>query len=58
MSQQAEKRYDRKRNRTQQKNKKGDSKVETNDSLEIPDRGEASDIPGLPAASTQKTTMA
>ena len=56
MSQQAEKRYDRKSNRTQQKNKKGDSKVETNESPEIPDRGEASDIPGLPSASTHKTT--
>ena len=30
-----------------QKNKRGDSKVESNDSPEIPDRGEASDIPSL-----------
>ena len=32
-----------------QKNKTGDSKVESNDSPEIPDRGETSDIPGLPS---------
>ena len=38
--QQAEK--DRKGNRTRQKNKRGDSKVESNDSPEIPDRGETS----------------
>ena len=37
MEQQAEK--DRKSNRTRQKNKRGDSKVESNDSPEIPDRG-------------------
>ena len=35
-------------NRTRQKNKRGDSKVESNDSPDIPDRGETSDIPGLP----------
>ena len=35
-------------NRTWQKNKRGDSKVEPNDSPGIPDRGETSDIPGLP----------
>ena len=40
------KRKDRKGNRTRQKNKRGDSKVESNDSPEIPDRGETSDIPG------------
>ena len=40
---------DRKGNRTRQKNKRGDSKVESNDSPEIPDRGETSDIPGLPS---------
>ena len=33
---------------SRQKNMTGDSKVESNDSLEIPDRGETSDIPGLP----------
>ena len=48
MDQQAEKRYNRKSNRTRQKNKRADSKVESNDSPEIPDRGETSDIPGLP----------
>ena len=42
------KREDRKGNRTRQKNKRGDSKVESNDSPEIPDRGETSDNPGLP----------
>ena len=47
--QQAEK--DRKGNRTTQKNKTGDSKVESNDSPEISDRGETSDIPGLPLCS-------
>ena len=31
------------------RNKRGDSKVESNDSPEIPDRGETSDIPGLPS---------
>ena len=37
--------------RPRQKNKTGDSKVESNDSPEIPDRGggETSDIPGLPS---------
>ena len=38
------KRYERKSNRTRQKNKRGDSKVESNDRPEIPDRGETSDI--------------
>ena len=37
MDQQAEK--DRKSNRTRQKNKRGDSKVESNDSPEIQDTG-------------------
>ena len=43
------KRSDRKGSRTRQKNKGGDSKVESNDSPEIPDRGETSDIPGFPS---------
>ena len=43
------KRSDSKGNRTRQKNKRRDSKVESNDSPEIPDRGETSDIPGLPS---------
>ena len=47
------KRSDRKGNRTWQKNKRGDSKVESNDSPEIPDRGETSDIPGLPSGEWQ-----
>ena len=34
-------------NRTRQKNKRGDNKVESNDSPEILDRGETSDIPSL-----------
>ena len=42
------KRQDRKGNRIRQKNMRGDSKVESNDSPEIPDRGETADIPGLP----------
>ena len=48
------KRSDRKGNRTRQKNKRGDSKVESNDSREIPDRGETSDIPGRPSGTTDK----
>ena len=46
---------DRKSTRTRQKNKRGDSKVESNDSPEIPDRGrmgETSDIPYLPSGAT------
>ena len=39
MDQQAEKRQNRKSNRTRQKNKRGDSKVESNDSPEILDGG-------------------
>ena len=31
---------------------RGDSKVESNDSPEIPDKGETSDIPGLPSGSS------
>ena len=51
MDQQAEKKDKTERviNRTRQKNKRGDNKVESNDSPEIPDRGETSDIPGLPS---------
>ena len=36
-------------------NKRGDSKVESNDSPEIPDRGETSDIPGLPSGGTKNS---
>ena len=39
------KRSDRKGNRIRQKNKRGDSKVESNDSPEIPDKGETSTSP-------------
>ena len=46
------KRLDRKSNGARQKNKKGDGKVESNDIPEIPDRGETSDIPGLPSEET------
>ena len=49
------KRSDRKSNRTRQKNKRGDSKVESNDSPEIPDRGETSDIPSLPSGVLHRT---
>ena len=48
MDHQAKKKKDKMGNRTRQKNKRGDSKVESNDSPEIPDRGKTSDIPGLP----------
>ena len=44
-----QKTIDRKGNRTRQRNKRGDSKVESNDNPEIPDREETSDIPGLPS---------
>ena len=49
-----EERASRKGNRTRQKNKRGDSKVESNDSPEIPDRGETLDIPGLPSGDLGK----
>ena len=39
----------RKSNGSRQKNKTGDSKVESNDSPEIPDRGKTSDITGFPS---------
>ena len=54
MDQQAEKRSDKKGSRTRQMNKRGDSKVESNGSPEIPDRGETSDIPGLPSGARIK----
>ena len=44
-----QKKDDRKSKRIRQKNKRGDSKVESNDSPEIPDLGETSDILGLPS---------
>ena len=41
-------------NRTRQENKRGDSKVESNDSPEIPDREETSDIPSLPSGGPEE----
>ena len=35
--------------------KRGDSRVESNDSPEIPERGETSDIPGLPSGVLRST---
>ena len=43
-------------NRTRQKNKRGDSKVESNDSPETPDRRETSDIPSLPSGAEKEKT--
>ena len=47
----------RKGNRTRQKNKRGDSKAKSNDSPEIPDRGETSNIPGLPSGGQTERKM-
>ena len=38
------------------KKQEKDSKMESNDSPENPDRGETSDIPGLPSGYTPKNT--
>ena len=57
VGQQAEKRKDRKSNRTRQKNKRGDSKVESNDRPEIPDWGETLDIPRPPFGGFSKATF-
>ena len=43
-SRQKKKRYDKKSNRTRQKNETADGKLESNESPEIPDREETSDI--------------
>ena len=56
------KRQDRKSNGSRQKNKRGDSKVESNDSLTIPDMemegvGETSDIPGIPSGLRNKEQL-
>ena len=40
-------------NYRQKKTKRGDRKGESNDSPEIPDRRETSDIPGLPSGREQ-----
>ena len=45
---------DRQSKRTMQKNNRGDRKGEPNDSPEIPDRRETSDIPVLPSGSWVK----
>ena len=37
----------------EEKNKRGDRKGESNDSPEIPDRRETSDIPSLPSGETE-----
>ena len=34
---------------------RGDSRVASNDSPEIPDKGETSDIPGLPSGAVEDT---
>ena len=49
MGQQAVKREDRKSNGSREKNKRGDSKMESNDSPEIPDSRQVSNIPGMPS---------
>ena len=51
------KQEDRKRNGSRQKNKRGVSKVESNDSPKIPDRGETSKIPGLPFGEEKRTEV-
>ena len=52
-----QKTIDRKGNRTRQKNKRGDSKVELNDNPEIPDKRETSDIPGLRSGSWSEVCL-
>ena len=51
----AERKKDGKSNRSQQKNKRRDSKVESNNSPEIPDRGETY-IPSLPSGEQMPAT--
>ena len=46
-------RKDGKSNRTRQRNKTGNRKVESKDSPEIPDRSVTSDIRGLPCSGFQ-----
>ena len=52
----AEKGQDRENKRTRQKNKRGDTKGESNDSPEIPDR--ESGLPGLPARDLSRNAIA
>ena len=40
-----------------QKNKRGDSKVELNDSPEIPERGETADFPSLLSGNLMRRTF-
>ena len=49
MDQRAERREDRNIKTIRKKSKRGDSKVESNDSPRIPDKGKTSDILGLPS---------
>ena len=42
-------------NKTEEKNKRGDRKGESNDSPEIPDRSKTSDILGLPLGTDKQT---
>ena len=44
-------------NRARQNNKGADRKMESNDSPEIPDRGEASEEPGLPSLQLYAVTV-
>ena len=55
-SRKKKKKEDRKSNGSRQENKRGDSKLELNDSTGIPDRGETSDFPGLPSGTGLTTT--
>ena len=52
MGEQAGKRQDTKSKGSRQKNKRGNSKMEPNDSPEISRQGETSDIPSLPSGSS------
>ena len=49
------KRQDRESNGSRQKNKRGDSKVESNDSPEIPDRGRHQTSPASPRSANHKS---
>ena len=52
------KRQDRKSNRGRQKNKRGNIKLESNDSPEVPDRRETSDVPDLLRGDSDRTVCA
>ena len=53
----AEKRQGRKSNESRQKNRRGDSKIESNDSPNILDRGKMSEIPRPPLGSKKKNRI-